>query len=201
MPNRHADRAPAPREDAHDWHDSKAPTTGGIALIAAAAADSDAHPGDGPRTWTGPWFRSLFAQLLKFGVVGGSGILVDLGVFNLLRATVLGPDQVVWGPMAATVIATCVAIAWNWVGNRLWTFREHRRSDAATREGLEFLAVSLAGMVIGLLPLWLTHYGLGMTSAWADNISKMVGIGLGSVFRFALYRWWVYAPHRVAAKA
>jgi putative flippase GtrA len=56
--------------------------------------------------------------------------------------------------------------------------------------------VSIAGLLIGLVPLWITHYGIGWTSPLADNISKLVGIGLGSIFRFALYRWWVYSPRR-----
>ena len=179
------------------WRDVKSPTTGGIALIAAAAADSAAHPGAGPRTWSAPWFRTLLAQLMKFGLVGGSGVLVDLGVFNLLRATVLEPGRVAGGAMIATVIATLVAILWNWIGNRLWTFRQHRRDSAQAREAVEFFGVSLAGMLIGLLPLWLTHYGLGLTSVVADNLAKLAGIAVGSVFRFVLYRWWVYAPHRV----
>ncbi|NLT26974.1 MAG: GtrA family protein [Microbacteriaceae bacterium] len=182
--------------DAAEWRDERSPSTGGIALIAAAAADSAAHPGEGPRTWSREWFRALLAQLVKFGLVGGSGVLVDLGVFNLLRATLLQPGEVPGGAMIATVVATLVAILWNWVGNRLWTFRQHRRSSAQAREAVEFFAVSLAGMLVGLLPLWLTHYGLGLTSVLADNLSKLAGIGLGSVFRFALYRWWVYAPHR-----
>lgn len=133
---------------------------------------------------------------MKFGLVGGTGIIVDFAVFNLLRTTVLSPDESRWGPLWATVIATIVAILWNWVGNRLWTFREHRRDAGATREAVEFFLVSLAGMVIGLIPLWVSHYLLDFTSIAADNIAKFIGIGIGSVFRFVLYRWWVYAPHR-----
>ena len=192
--------APAPEmatQQAHEeWTDEQSPNTGGLAFIAAAAADTAEHPEDHPRLWSGAWFRGLFGQLVKFGLIGGTGMLVDMGLFNLLRATVFSPERVAWGPMAATVTATCVAIVWNWLGNRLWTFREHRRGEQTLREGIEFFGVSLAGMLIGLVPLWITHYGLGLTSAVADNISKLAGIGIGSVFRFVLYRWWVYAPWR-----
>ncbi len=38
---------------------------------------------------------------------------------------------------------------------------------------------------------------LGFTSVLADNISSnVVGLVLGTAFRFALYKWWVFAPHR-----
>ncbi len=136
---------------------------------------------------------------MKFGLIGGLGVVVDMGVFNLLRATVLSPSEVTWGPMAANIIATLVAIVFNWAGNRFWTFRMERHNTSTSREAIEFFAVSLAGMLIGLVPLWFTHYGMGWTSPLSDNISKLVGIGLGSVFRFVLYRWWVYSPSRAAA--
>ena len=200
----HAPRTPEEREHAEhgheEWTDEQSPQTGGLAFIAAAAADTVEHPAEHPKLWSGAWFRGLCAQLVKFGLIGGTGMLVDMGMFNLLRATVLSPDNVAWGAMAANVISTILAIIWNWIGNRLWTFREHRRGENAMREGLEFFGVSLAGMLIGLIPLWITHYGLGLTSAWADNIAKLAGIGVGSVFRFSLYRWWVYAPWRAHRK-
>lgn len=135
-------------------------------------------------------------QVASFGLIGGLGVIVDMGTFNILRATVLHPTQAGWGPMAANVIGTLVAIAFNWVGNRYWTFRHDRHHTSTTREAVEFLGVSLAGLLIGLVPLWITHYGLGWTSPLADNIAKLIGIGVGSVFRFALYRWWVYSPSR-----
>jgi putative flippase GtrA len=38
---------------------------------------------------------------------------------------------------------------------------------------------------------------LGYTSIIADNIAtNVVGLALGTAFRFALYRWWVFAARR-----
>jgi hypothetical protein len=38
---------------------------------------------------------------------------------------------------------------------------------------------------------------MGLTSPLADNISNnVIGLGLGTLFRFALYRWWVFSPNR-----
>jgi putative flippase GtrA len=52
-------------------------------------------------------------------------------------------------------------------------------------------------MGIGLACLWFSHYVLGFTSVIADNISSnVIGLGLGSVFRFTLYRYWVFSPNR-----
>ena len=139
------------------------------------------------------------SQVGKFGAVGLVGLVVDVLVFNVLRATVLSPDVVHAGPIYAKVISTMLAILVNWIGNRLWTFG-HSRQDRTVREGVEFFAVSLVGMGIGLACLWFSHYVLGYTSVLADNISSnVIGLGLGAVFRFTLYRYWVFAPHRARA--
>jgi putative flippase GtrA len=144
---------------------------------------------------------ALFHQLFAFALVGGVGFILDLAVFNLLRLTLFAPESMHEGPMVAKVISTGVAIAANWLGNRYWTFGPHRRTDSAA-EALEFLGVSLLGMGVGLACLWISHYVLGFTSLLADNISSnVVGLILGSVVRFALYRHWVYHPERAAASS
>ncbi|MBF4602359.1 GtrA family protein [Curtobacterium sp. VKM Ac-2884] len=141
--------------------------------------------------------RRLIAQLARFGVVGAVGFVVDTTVFNVLRITVLNPDDVHSGPFLAKVISTVVAIFVNWMGNRYWTFREQRRA-VATREGVEFVVVSLGGMVIALACLGVSHYAMGLTSVFADNVANIVGLVLGTVFRFWLYKVWVYHPERTA---
>ena len=147
--------------------------------------------------------RPLLTQLLRFGVVGGFGFIIDVAVFNALRLTVLAPEVIDSGPLLAKVVSTSVAIACNWIGNRYWTFGNSRRANVA-REGIDFVIVSIGGMIIGLLCLWMSHYLLGFTSVLADNIaSNVIGLALGAAFRFWLYRTWVFAPpvndHTVAA--
>jgi putative flippase GtrA len=139
---------------------------------------------------------AFLREVLAFGLVGGVGLVVDVGVFNLLRTTVLSPELVHGGPLLAKTISTTLAIAFNWIGNRFWTYRDRRRSDVV-REGIEFAVVSGAGMGIALGCLWISHYLLGYTSLLADNVAtNVVGLGLGTAFRFALYRWWVFGASR-----
>lgn len=165
-----------------------------VAAESAEVAIDDGVPGRG---WNGRTGR-LLRQLVAFGLVGGVGFVVDFGLYNLLIFTVLSPDSVPLGALVAKVASTLAAITTNWIGNRLWTFRRHRRDDSV-REAAEFFAVSIAGLVVGVLPLVVTHYLLGWTSPLVDNVANLVGLGLGSVFRFALYRWWVFAPSRTGA--
>ena len=139
---------------------------------------------------------ALWRQLMSFLLVGGVGLVVDIVVFNALRTTVLDPHYVHAGPVIAKAISTSLAIVVNWVGNRMWTFRDARRTDVV-REGVEFAVVSIVGALIALGCLWISHYVLGYTSLVADNIAtNVVGLALGTAFRFVLYRLWVFSARR-----
>ncbi|GAA3744923.1 hypothetical protein GCM10022239_20630 [Leifsonia bigeumensis] len=136
--------------------------------------------------------RTIARDVVRFCIVGGVGLIVDVAVFNILRVTVLAPGLVHGGPVLAKLASTSIAIAMNWVGNRHWTFRTKRRDDLV-REGLEFFIASLAGLVVSVACLWVSHYLLGFRSLLDDNISSnLVGLALGTAVRFVLYRSWVY---------
>jgi putative flippase GtrA len=141
------------------------------------------------------WFGAV-GYLVKFGVVGLLGMVIDVGVFNLLRLGVFGTDHALQGPVGASIVSTSCAIVFNWAGNRCWTFRNQRRRNAIV-EFLEYGAVSLLGMGVALACLWVSHYALGYDNLVADNISKnVVGLVLGTIVRFALFRYWVWGHHR-----
>ncbi|MET9044229.1 GtrA family protein [Streptomyces sp. NPDC004362] len=130
-------------------------------------------------------FDQLIREIAKFGAVGGAGLLVNLLVFNLVRhATGL---QVV----RASVIATVVAIVFNYIGFRYFTYRDRDKSGS-TREVSLFLLFSAAGLVIENGVLYIATYGFGWDTPLQSNIFKFLGIGLGTLFRFWSYRSWVF---------
>ena len=134
----------------------------------------------------------LAKQLVGFIGVGAIGFLVDVGVFNLLRQTLLSPDHVHGGAILAKVVSVALAITVNWLGNRYWTFRDARRADVA-REALEFVVASSTGGAVALLTLGVSHYLLGLHTALADNVAaNVIGLMLGSAVRFVGYRHWVF---------
>ena len=139
---------------------------------------------------------SLLAYAVKFGVVGLIGLVIDVALFNALRLGVFGEGHWAQSALGAKTISTSVAIVFNWLGNRYWTFRNHRRRNYL-REFGEHVIVSLGGMLIALGCLWISHHGLGFTSLLADNVaSNVIGLALGTAFRFVLYRYWVFGHHR-----
>ena len=141
-------------------------------------------------------YEKLLRYALRFGIIGLIGYAVDVGLFNALRLGALGDGHFFQGPIGAKIVSAGVATIATWFGNRYWTFREHRRKNYLL-ELAEFSTVSVGGILIGLACLWVSHYLLGFTSLIADNISSnLVGLVLGTTFRFLLYRFWVYGHHR-----
>ncbi|MEU3856815.1 GtrA family protein [Streptomyces sp. NPDC028722] len=129
--------------------------------------------------------QRLVGEMAKFGAVGGAGVLVNLGVFNLVRH-VSGLPVV-----RAGVIATVVAIVFNYVGFRYWTYRD-RDKHGRTKELTLFLLFSAIGLVIENGLLYLATYGFGWDSPLQSNVFKFVGIGVATLFRFWSYRTWVF---------
>lgn len=144
-------------------------------------------------------YSKLITYALKFGIVGLACYVVDVGIFNMLRLGVFGTGHFFEGPLGAKIISVTVATVLSWYGNRYWTFRQHRRTDFLL-ELAEFAAVSVGGLGLQLGCLAVSHYLLGHTSLFADNISSnVIGLVLGTGFRFVLYRFWVYGPHRTTS--
>ncbi|WP_037677170.1 GtrA family protein [Streptomyces griseus] len=129
--------------------------------------------------------RRLVHEVAKFGAVGGAGTLVNLGVFNLVRHVT--DLQVV----RASVIATVVAIIFNYFGFRYFTYRDRDRSRR-TKELTLFLLFSAIGLVIENGVLYVATYGFGWDSPLQSNIFKFLGIGVATLFRFWSYRSWVF---------
>ncbi|MDQ0831355.1 MULTISPECIES: GtrA family protein [Streptomyces] len=129
--------------------------------------------------------KRLVHELAKFGAVGGAGLLVNLGVFNLVRH--LTDLQVV----RASVLATVVSIVFNYVGFRYFTYRD-RDKGGRTKELTLFLLFSAVGLVIENGLLFVATYGFGWDSPLQNNVFKFVGIGVATLFRFWSYRTWVF---------
>jgi putative flippase GtrA len=131
----------------------------------------------------------LVRELMKFGVVGACAYVIDVGTFNLL---LLPGSPIDHKPLTAKTIAAVLAISFAYFGNRHWTFRHRDRSGLA-REYTLFFALNGVGLAIALVCLAISHYVLGFTSVLADNIAaNVVGVALGTAFRFWSYRKWVF---------
>ncbi|GAA2002322.1 GtrA family protein [Catenulispora subtropica] len=122
--------------------------------------------------------RKLYAEMLKFGVVGAVGVVADVSSSNLLwKFTGLSHT-------VASVGGTLVATVTAYIGNRYWVFR-HRPADARRREMALFALISLVGLIIENSFVFVADHVLGFHSIAAANIAKFVfGLPVAGVFRF-----------------
>lgn len=134
--------------------------------------------------------RRLGAEVAKFGTVGIFAFVIDVGLFNVLRVGVLADS-----PLTAKTISVLVATTFAFVANRNWTYRDRARTGYG-RETALFFATNAAALLISWACLATTHYLLGLDSQLADNLSgNVVAVGLGTLFRFWVYRTWVFPEH------
>ena len=141
--------------------------------------------------------RSLLTrEVLTFLAVGGAGYVVDVTAFNALRAT--GPLATL-DPSAARTLAVVAAMTVTYAGNRAftWSGSANRRREV----GL-FVLFNVIAFGFSVVTLVVSHDLLGFTSRLADNISaNVIGLALGTAFRFVTYKTFVFAPAPTHASA
>ncbi|MFC5750088.1 GtrA family protein [Actinomadura rugatobispora] len=131
--------------------------------------------------------RRFVRELLTFGCVGLLGTVITIGGANLLRHWLGG------GPVTSVVVPTVVSTLTSYLLNRHWTFR-HRDSDGSGREVVIFFGLNGIGMAIQVLCTGVTFYTLGLQGGLSYNAGLLVGLGLGSAFRYWSYKKWVFTP-------
>jgi dolichol-phosphate mannosyltransferase len=112
-------------------------------------------------------------QLVRFGAVGATGYVVNLGVFALC-VHLLSIDYRV-----SAVMAWVVSVLNNFWLNRHWTFGA--RQARAVHQGARFFAVSLVSFGFTYLVLIGLVSGAGMTKVPAQAIAIAAGTPLNFV--------------------
>ncbi|GAA3970407.1 GtrA family protein [Thermobifida alba] len=141
-------------------------------------------------------FAHLIHELAKFGTVGAVAYVTQVAATNLFWYGLGLPELA--GQALGTVCATVVAF----LGNRFWTFR-HRSHGRLLLSYALFFGLNGVGLLIQLACLWFTVTVLGLDGPLARNLAgNVVGVGLGTLFRFWSYRRWVFrAPRQAASEA
>ncbi len=119
-------------------------------------------------------------QFVKFCLVGGSGVVVNMALLFVLHE-VLRLRLILASPVAVEA-----SILNNFFWNNLWTFRA---GSVQPRRLVKFNLVSLVGMAIttGILTFLVEHYGV----YWA--IANLVAIGVATLWNFALNFLWTWS--------
>jgi putative flippase GtrA len=132
-------------------------------------------------------FHKIGDEIAKFGTIGLINIGVNSAVVNLLWLTPwLHGSQV-----KAKAVATVVAATSAYFMNRHWTYR-NRPKSSLRREYTLFFAFNLVGLFIEVGAVSVAKYWLHRTDLLVLNIFSLLGIGLGTLFRFWAYRTHVF---------
>jgi putative flippase GtrA len=124
-----------------------------------------------------------WVQLFKFGLVGGTGYLINIGAFALLVEGA-GVHHIV-----AAVLSFCLAVTNNFFLNRTWTFRDARGGHAGF-QAARFLAVSVAGLGVNLLVL----YGLVDVVNAPVVASQAIAVAAATPLNFIGNKLWTFGP-------
>lgn len=120
-------------------------------------------------------------QLAKFGIVGGSGYLINLAVFAVLAGS-LGVHHTV-----AAIGAFCVAVTSNFLWNRYWTFGPGESS--AGFQAVRFFTVSLASLGINLAVLEVLVAGATV----GELTAQAIAVAVAMPFNFLGNKLWTFA--------
>ncbi|WP_067818475.1 GtrA family protein [Nocardia inohanensis] len=135
------------------------------------------------------------SELLKFAIVGATTFVIDIGIFYLLKLTVLDTK-----PTVARILSGVIAVIASYILNREWTF-DKRGGREKHHEALLFFAVSGVGVLLASLPLYVSSYVFDLrqpnVSFTVENVADFVSafiIGnlLQMAFRFWSMRKWVF---------
>lgn len=122
-----------------------------------------------------------WVQLLKFGLVGGSGYLINLAVFALLA----GSFDV--HHVAAAIGAFAVAVTNNFLWNRHWTFGPG--NGPAHFQAARFFTVSLASLALNIAVLELLLY----TEAVGELPAQAIAVAAAMPFNFLGNKLWTFS--------
>jgi dolichol-phosphate mannosyltransferase len=125
------------------------------------------------------WQTGELKRFLKFSLVGGLGVFVNMGMLTVLTSAGLGY-------LPGGVFAVETAIVTNFLLNEFWTFSDFskRRSGLTARlkRFIKFNLFCLGGAVINLSILWaLTEY-----AGIYYLLSNLIGIGAATLWNYGM---------------
>jgi dolichol-phosphate mannosyltransferase len=129
------------------------------------------------------WIRLQSSKtFIKFGIVGVSGVLVNLGFFTLFLMQ--GMNKYIASPVAIEL-----SIISNFLLNNYWTFRYRKTKDRTRIRGLKFNLVSI--LALGM------SYGtfVALSLAFPDTPAQahqLIGIVPAMLINYLLNSYWTF---------
>lgn len=127
-----------------------------------------------------PTVRTHAPQLLKFGLTGGAGSLLDLGTLTLLTRVLLVPAEF------AFLLSALVGATFVFVVNKLFTFRH---AGAWMPQLLKHYSVYGPAIIANFL------LSNALFLFLPDVVSKFIAIGVIAVWNYLMSHHYVFRKH------
>ena len=129
----------------------------------------------------------LMRQFLKFAVVGGIGTCLDIGILFILH------DLLGLNLYLSNAVSFSVAVVNNYLLNSFWTFGDQEKSHG--RQIVQFLIVSIVGLLLSSLLLYVFHDVFGLHYL----VAKLLSILVVLFWNFTANRLWTFREHAGSA--
>lgn len=128
----------------------------------------------------------LTARMVKFAVVGASGVLVNMGLLYLLTEKALLDYRL------AGILAIETSILTNFLFNDVWTWRDRQKSPFPVRMLKYHLSAGITALLFnwGLLLLLTGVFGLYYM------LSHLAGIACGMLSNYILNNFWTFRERK-----
>ena len=128
--------------------------------------------------------RLLKSKFLRYGIVGCTGLIVDMGIFYMLH------EMFEVNYIITNIISSTFGVINNFILNSLFTFKV---KDKLFQRFVSFYLIALVGMALssGLLVLMIDGFKM------ESMISKMISVLIVAVIQYFLNKKLTFSEHRI----
>ena len=134
--------------------------------------------------------RVRVREFLTFTIIGAVNTILYLLLYNVFRASGLGP-------FSANGIAVAISITFSFWANSKFTFRVVH-GNQRMRRYLEFSGVFVSTLILSNTALWVLFRVVEKPTSLQENAALVIAGGALVVVRFFVMRAWVFNPERAA---
>ncbi|WP_436414978.1 GtrA family protein [Petrimonas sp.] len=121
-------------------------------------------------------------KFIKFGIVGGTGIIVDFSITWICK------EKLQLNKYISNSIGFLFAATSNYILNRIWTFQSSNKQ--IVREYISFLFISLIGLGFNNLVIFILHEKMKMNFYFA----KIIATGIVVLWNFFANYYFTFRP-------
>ena len=121
-------------------------------------------------------------KFIKFGIVGGTGIIVDFSITRICK------EKLQLNKYISNSICFLFAATSNYILNRIWTFQSSNKQ--IVREYISFLFISLIGLGFNNLVIFILHEKMKMNFYFA----KIIATGIVVLWNFFANYYFTFRP-------